>query len=56
MPLLPPNGRTRVVIGDVRRQIAAGRHQIRRVAGNGIVVAPATGGWRFTLLSRRVKA
>jgi len=56
MPLLSPNGRTRIVIEDVRSQIAASRHHLRRIAGDGNVVAAATGGGQFTLLSGRVKA
>jgi hypothetical protein len=56
MPLPPPNGRRRVGLGDVYPQIDAGRHHLWRVAADEVVVAAATGGWRFTLLSRRVKA
>ena len=41
MPLLPPNGRRRVVIEEVNPQIDAGRHPICRVAGDEVVVTAA---------------
>lgn len=41
MPLLPPNGRRRVVIEDVNPQIDAGRHPVCRVAGDEVIVTAA---------------
>jgi starch synthase (maltosyl-transferring) len=41
MPLLPPDGRRRVVIEDVNPQIDAGRHPVCRVAGDEVVVTAA---------------
>jgi starch synthase (maltosyl-transferring) len=41
MPLLPPNGRRRVVIEDVSPQLDGGRHPIRRIAGDEVVVTAA---------------
>jgi len=41
MPLLPPNGRRRVVIEDVNPQLDEGRHTVCRVAGDEVVVTAA---------------
>jgi starch synthase (maltosyl-transferring) len=41
MPLPPHNGRRRAVIEDVNPQIDSGRHPIRRVAGDEVVVTAA---------------
>src|SRR5580698_7337443 len=41
MPLPPVDGRRRVVIEDVSPQIDAGRHPVRRVAGDEVAVTAA---------------
>ena len=41
MPLLPPNGRRRVVIEDVNPQIEGGRLSVCRVVGDEVAVTAA---------------